>query len=313
MKDSRKNYIIVGTFLLVLLGIGVVWIGMLVGVTNETHRYVMEFDNVMGLTEGAQILYEGYPVGEIEQIILTRGSKTSVYRLDVTIRKGFPIPKDSLAVITQAGFLSAVVIDIHEGQSQDLLSPGDRIPSQGATNILSTMAAVANQVGELADSSLKPLLDNLTGGTASLGTLAQDAPIILANLKAFTSHLNKTTHRLNTLIDQSGNHVDIILTDVEAASGNVSTLTTDFQQTSKRLDKLLVTMNTMVSKNKNEIDHSIGDLHHTLEVVASHIQEISYNLEATTRNLNELTSEVRQNPGVIIRGKEFREEREIVN
>ena len=141
-----------------------------------TNRYVMEFDNVMGLTEGAQILYEGYPVGEIEQIALTRGPETSVYRLGVTIREGWSIPKDSVAVITQAGFLSAVVIDIHEGRSQDMLVPGDHIPSQGATNVLTTMASVANQLGELANTNLKPLLENLTDGTGSLETLAQDAP-----------------------------------------------------------------------------------------------------------------------------------------
>ena len=138
-------------------------------------------------------------------------------------------------------------------------------------------------------------------------------PVILANLKTFTSQLNDTTHRLNDLIDQSGGHVDTILTDVETASGNVSTLTTDFRKTTKRLDKLLLTMNTLVSKNQKNIDRSIGDLHHTLEVVASHVQEISYNLEATTRNMNELTSEIRRNPAVIIRGKDIQEEREIVN
>lgn len=49
---------------------------------------------------------------------------------------------------------------------------------------------------------------------------------------------------------------------------------------------------------------SIGDLHHTLEVVASHVREISYNIEATTRNLNEFTAQIRRDPGVIIRGRE---------
>ena len=286
---------------------------MLSGISNATNRYHMEFENVMGLTEGAQILYEGYPVGEIEHIVLARGPKTSMYRVGVTIRDGWTIPKDSLAVITQAGFLSAVVIDIHEGHSSQMLIPGDRIPSQGATNILTTMASVANQMSELAHTNLKPLLENLTDGTGSLETLAQDAPIILANLKTFTAHLNDTTDRLNSLIDQSGQHVDMILTDVETASGNVSNLTANFRQTSKRLDKLLHSINTLVSNNQKEIDHSIGDLHHTLEVVASHVQEISYNLEATTRNMNELTAEIRRNPGVIIRGKEYRKEREIVN
>ena len=313
MRDSQKNYLLVGTFLLVLFGAFVVWIGVLSGISNATNRFYMEFENVMGLTEGAQILYEGYPVGEIEHIVLARGPETSMYRVEVSIRDGWTIPQDSLAVITQAGFLSAVVVDIHEGHSPQMLAPGDRIPSQGATNILTTMASVANQMGKLADTNLKPLLENLTDGTGSLENLAQDAPIILANLKSFTAHLNDTTDRLNSLIDQSGGHVNMILTDVETASGNVSNLTADFRQTSKRLDKLLHSVNTLVSKNRKEIDHSIGDLHHTLEVVASHVQEISYNLEATTRNMNELTAEIRRNPGVIIRGKEYREEREIVN
>ena len=313
MRDSRKSYLIVGTFLLGLLCTLIVWLSMLSGITTATNRYVMEFENVMGLTEGAQILYEGYPVGEIEHIVLTRGPETSVYRLEVAIRDGWTIPQDSLAVITQAGFLSAVVIDIHEGHSRQMLNPGDCIPSQGATNILTTMSSVVTQLGELANTSLKPLLDNLTDGTGSLETLSQDAPVILANLKTFTAHLNETTNQLNTLIEQSGGHVDMILTDVETASGNVSNLTTDFRKTSRRLDKLLFTMNTLVSKNQKDIDHSIGDLHHTLEVVANHVQEISYNLEATTRNMNELTAEIRRNPGVIIRGKDFQENLDIIN
>ncbi|GJL65770.1 MAG: hypothetical protein NPIRA05_07410 [Nitrospirales bacterium] len=310
MRDIRKHYLIVGTFLVVLLGTLIVWLGMLSGITRPTHLYYLEFDNVMGLTEGAQILYEGYPVGEIETIRFTRGPTTAGYRLGISIREDWNIPKDSLAMITQAGFLSAVVIDIHEGHSPQMLRPGDQIPSQGATNILTTMASVANQLSELADTSLKPFLDNLTDGSSSLDTLAQDAPIILGNLKTFTTHLNDTTEQLNTLIEQSGGHVDTILNNVQNASGNVSELTTDFRRTSKRLDRLVSSMNALVVKNQKDIDHSISDLHHTLEVVASHVQEISYNLEATTRNMNELTAELRQNPGVIIRGKKIRDDHE---
>jgi len=313
MRDPRTHYLIVGTFLVVLLGALVVWLGMLSGVTQATNQYYLEFENVMGLTEGAQILYEGYPVGEIDTIRFIRRPTTSGYRLGISIREDWNIPKDSLGIITQAGFLSAVVIDIHEGRSTQMLNPGEQIPSQGATNILTTMAAVANQLGELAETNLKPLLENLTNGTGSLETLAQDAPIILGNLKTFTLHLNDTTGRLNTLIEQSGGHVDTILSDVETASGNVTDLTEDFRKTSKRLDRLVYSMNALVVKNQKDIDHSISDLHHTLEVVASHVQEISYNLEATTRNMNEFTSELRRNPGVIIRGKELREAHDIVN
>ncbi|WP_447968020.1 MlaD family protein [Nitrospira sp. M1] len=313
MRDSRTNYLIVGTVLVTLLATLVVWLGMLSGIAQPTNHYYLEFENVMGLTEGAQILYEGYPVGEIETIRFTRRSDLSVYRLGIAVREDWNIPKDSLAVITQAGFLSAMVIDIQNGRSPEILQPGDRIPSQGATNILTTMTSVAHQLGELANTSLKPLLNNLTDGTDSLGILAQDAPVILGNLKTFTAQLNGTTNQLNTLIAQSGGHVDTILSNVESASGNVSDLTTDFRKTSKRVDRLVYSMNTLLVKNQQHIEQSISDLHHTLEVMASHAQEISYNLEATTRNMNEFTSELRRNPGVIIRGKQFRDDHAIVH
>ena len=313
MRDSRKNYVIVGIFLLSLLAALLVWLAVLSGRTQATNPYYIEFDNVMGLTEGAQILFEGLPVGQIEEIVLTRQPGASIYRLNVSIREGWEIPDDSMAVITQAGFLSAIVVDIHEGTSQQMLVPGDQIPSLGTTNILATMSSVASKIGELSDTSLKPLLDNLTEGTSSLNDLSKDVPIILENVKTFSIELNNTTNRLNAFLDRNMGRVDTILVDVETASGNISDLTADFRQTGKRLDKLLVSTNNLISKNRAEIDHSVADLHHTLEVVASHVQEISYNLEATTRNMNEFTAEIRRNPGIIIRGRERNEDLEIGN
>jgi phospholipid/cholesterol/gamma-HCH transport system substrate-binding protein len=311
MRDDRRNYIIVGSFLLVMLAALLGWLLLLSGRTGATDSYYLEFKNVMGLSEGAPILYEGYPVGQIEEITFTRGQDAVGYRLDVSIRQGWQIPEDSMGVITQSGFLSPVVIDVLAGKSMRALAPGDRIPSLGTTNILTTMASMANKLGELTDTSLKPLLNNLTKGTGSLQNLFEEAPVIMENLKRFTVEINDTTDRLNMLLDRSGGHLDTILANFETASGNISSLTTDVRQTEKRLDALLVSMNNLVSNNRGEIDHSISDLHHTLEVVASHVREISYNLEATTRNMNELTAEIRRDPGMIIRGRELGEDAEI--
>ena len=380
MRDSRKNYLVVGIFLLAMLGALVAWLAVLSGRTGATNPYYIEFENVMGLTEGALILYEGYPVGQIEEIVLARRPDASAYRLDVSIREGWEIPEDSTAVITQAGFLSAVVVDIQAGLSTRMLTPGDRIPSLGATNILTAMSSVANKIGELTDTSLKPLLDNLTAGTEPLKTLFKDAPVMIENLKRFTMEINDLTDRLNTLLDhsegrvetiladfetasgnvaslttdlrqtnkridrifedtpaimenlkrftveinnttvglntlldQSGGRVGTILADFETASGNIAILTTDLRQTRKRLDTLLVSTNTLVSKNREDIDHSIEDLRLTLEVVASHVREITYNLEATTRNMNEFTAEIRRDPGLILRGRGFDEDLENEN
>jgi phospholipid/cholesterol/gamma-HCH transport system substrate-binding protein len=307
MQDSRKNYLIVGSFVLTMLGALVVWLAVLSGTTQATTAYYIEFDNVIGLSPGGQILLQGYPVGEIEDIVFTRHPEGTVYRLNVSIREGWDIPEDSFAVMTQASLLSAMVIDIQTGTSDQILAPGERIPSLGSTNIMTAMSSVATKLEILADTSLKPFLENISGGTDSLTTLSHDAPIILDNVKTFTKQLTTATTRLNHILDQSGGTIKSILGKAEMASGNISRLTTDFHQTRKQLDTLLASMRRLVNNNSGEIDHSIADLHHTLEVVAEHIQGISSNLEATTRNMNELTTDLRRNPGLLVRGREFSE------
>ncbi len=307
MRDSQKNYLAVGIFVLTMLSVLIVWLTVLSGGTQATKPYYLEFDNIIGLSRGGQILYEGYPIGEIEDIVFVQRPAASVYRLDLTIREDWDIPEDSVAVMTQASVLSAMVIDIQAGASQQMLAPGEQIPSVRSSNIMTAMSSVAAKLGNLADTSLKPLLENLSGGTDSLASLSHDVPVILGNVKAFTSQLTVATTRLNHILDQSEQPIETILGKAELASGNISTVTRDFHQTRKQLDTLLISLRKIVSHNSGEIDHSIGDLHHTLEVVSSHIQEISSNLEATTRNMNELTTDLRRNPGLIVRGREFSE------
>jgi len=305
MRDSQRHYLIVGTFVLTMLSALVVWLAVLSGTTQATTAYYIEFDNVIGLSPGGQILFEGYPVGEIEDIVFTRRPEESIYRLNITLHKDWKIPEDSLAIMTQASLLSATVIDIQAGSSPQTLAPGARILSSGSTNIMTAMSSVAVKLGHLADTSLKPLLDNLSGSTDSIHTLSKDVPVILDNVKTFTAQLTKASTRLNHILDQSGGHIENILGEAELASGNISTLTTDFHQTRKQLDTLLISLRTLVTTNRGEINHSVADLHHALEVVASHVQEISSNLEATTRNMNELSTELRRNPGLLVRGREY--------
>ena len=307
MKDSRGHYLAVGFFVLTMLSVLVIWLTVLSGGTQATSPYYMEFDNVIGLSRGGQILFEGYPIGEIEDIVFTRHPDASVYRLNLRIREDWDIPEDSVAVMTQASVLSAMVIDIQAGASPQMLAPGERIRSLGSSNIMTAMSSVAAKLGNLAETNLKPLLENLSGGSNSLTALSQDVPVILENVKTFTRQLTTATTRLNHILDQSEEPIETILGKAELASGNISTVTKDFHQTRKQLDTLLFSLRKIVSNNSGEIDHSIADLHHTLEVVASHIQEISSNLEATTRNMNELTTDLRRNPGLIVRGREFSE------
>ena len=63
-------------------------------------------------------------------------------------------------------------------------------------------------------------------------------------------------------------------------------------------------MDKLFDRNQGEIGHAITDLHDSLEAVARHIDAITHNLELSTRNLSEFSRQIRENPGVLVRGRE---------
>jgi phospholipid/cholesterol/gamma-HCH transport system substrate-binding protein len=58
----------------------------------------------------------------------------------------------------------------------------------------------------------------------------------------------------------------------------------------------------MVSENDEEVNQAVSDLRSSLRTVAQHVGTIVYNLESTARNMNEFSREIRENPGLILRG-----------
>ena len=132
MRDDKRNYIVVGAFVIMMLVALILWIGLLSGRTGATDAYYIVYDNVMGLKTGVEILYEGFPVGHIKDITPGEREGRRAYRVDVSVKRDWPIPEDSVAEITAPGFLSAFVIDIQAGEAQTLLEPGTRSASGAA-------------------------------------------------------------------------------------------------------------------------------------------------------------------------------------
>jgi phospholipid/cholesterol/gamma-HCH transport system substrate-binding protein len=296
MRDERRNYVIVGAFVLAMGAALLVWLAVLSGRTGATDPYFILYRNVMGLSVGTQVLYEGYPLGLIEEISpaeAARGTE-SRFRVDVSLQRGWRIPEDSVASITASGLLSAVVIDIDAGTSDRTLEPGSAIRGVEAASVFSAVASVAGDFHDLTENNLKPLLESLSQG----------APEIVENLEQFTADLAVTLERINQVMGpENADRIDRILANAESTSHNFDAVSADLRETREELDRLLRKANAIVEKNEPTIEHSIVDLHESLEAVVRHIDDITRNLEATTRNLNEFSRQIRQNPGVLIRGR----------
>ena len=69
-----------------------------------------------------------------------------------------------------------------------------------------------------------------------------------------------------------------------------------------RVDGMVESVDGLVTGNTDEVEQMIQDLRHTLGSVARHIDTINANLESTSHNVNEFSRQIRDNPGVLVRG-----------
>ena len=310
MKDSRINYVVVGSFVLAMLVALVVVVVLLTGRTDATDAYYTRMDNVAGIKYGTKVSYEGFAIGQVEQIEpLRRHDGRTGFRVELSVLRSWQLPKDSVAIVAASGILAAVAVDIKGGSSPEMLKPGDDIIAGPTANIFSVMNDVAGQVADLNQNALKPLLSSLTQQVGAVGSLLQThAPEMVSNMLAVTADLAAKTPRITGDLERmTGTLSSKVVTEANAEQirqsiANVAQLSAGLQDSRRKIDTMLDSLDKTVAGNKDNIDQSLKDLRHTLQAVSRNIDSVTYNLDGTTRNLHEFSRQIRDNPAVLIGG-----------
>jgi phospholipid/cholesterol/gamma-HCH transport system substrate-binding protein len=314
MRDNKINYVIVGVFVLAMLTAILSSILVLTGRAGSVDTYYMLFNNVAGVNRGTKVQFEGYPIGQVTGIEPVREGKELRFKVWATVQHDWPMPDDSLAQIAASGLLSAVVVDIRAGKSSTMLQPGARVPSGEGGNLFSVMSSVANEVTDLSQNTLKPLLNNLNSQVTMLGGILHDnAPQLMANLLAvsgdlkdktpqITTNVQDFTVNLNKVLSQDNlKAIDASLANVQHTTESFAQLAGDLRSTEKRLDTVMDQLGQVVASSKGDVQGSLAELRRTLSDVSRSVTVISSNLEGASRNLNEFSREVRRDPTQLLR------------
>lgn len=309
MKDSRVNYVMVGGFTLAMLAAMLVVVALLTGRTGSTRSYYTRLSNVTGVKYGTKVTYEGFAIGQVETITPQRADGKTSFRLELAVTDNWGIPKDSVARVAASGILAAAVIDIRAGASPEMLAAGAEVAGAPAANMFAAMNDVADQITDLNQSALKPLLFSLNQQIGAVGGLLdKHAPELMGHLLAVAADLSAKTPRITADVERmTGTLSSKVVTDANAEQirqslANLAQLSAGLQDSRHKMDTVLTTLDKTVTGNKESIDHSLKDLRHTLEAVSRNIDSVTYNLDGTTRNLHEFSRQIRDNPGVLIGG-----------
>ena len=301
MKGNRLNYFAVGLFVIAAIVGLVVSIAVLSGRTGATDGYFAVYRNVTGVKFGTQVMYEGYPIGQVETVTPKPEAGGMSFRVDFAVRQGWRIPDDSVATIAAPGLLSAITISIQAGASASALKPGTQIKSQEAANIFAMVSSVAGDFGVLAEQNVKPLLANLNNlageilaildkdgkslvrnAAAMIEDINSRIPVIAGNVQDFTDVMKKNSEEISILLSPENR---------EKLARTIANL----DQATRSLEQLAGLAHGVVADNR-------GDIRYTVESVTRHIEAINQNLEGAARNMLEFSRQIRQNPGLLMGG-----------
>ena len=330
MRSSKINYLIVGLFVLAMIGALVTTVAMLTGRTGTVDNYYTYYANVTGIKFGTQVVYEGYPIGQVEQVTPEEKDGRMQFRVDFSVIEGWRIPKDSVGEIAAPGLLAAVTISIKAGNDKVPLNPGEMIISKERSDVFAVVSGVAGQLGDLMDTNIKPLLDNLNTAVSSINDiiekegliLFEDArkvtkdlselvafmagrvPKIADNVEEFASRMNEISNELGNLITPVNREkIESVIAGMEEASKKVDTVLESLNGLLGDVGELVVDVGELVVKEDGDVRQTLADTRYIVQSVSRHIDSINQNMEAAARNMYEFTRQIRQNPSLLLGGE----------
>ena len=311
LKNTKINYLIVGTFVILSILSILATVLILSSRSGDMDTYYTYYNRVQGLKFGTKVVYEGYPVGQIEEIIPERNEGRMRFKVALSIKEGWDIPQDSLAAITTSGLLSGLSINIRAGESQSILKPGDQIRGLENADLFNAVSTLAEQVGTIMENDIRPLLASLNTTVNAVGVLmAQDGSEITRKIKGIIDEIgitaptiSKNLESFTRNLDQSGTELTKILSPDNRVKINTSLdELVKIGQTLDKADQLVTTLNSSVNQSTPNLNKAMSDLRFVMETLSRHVDTIAQNMEATSRNMHEFSRHIRQNPGLLLGG-----------
>lgn len=302
--EREANYLAVGSFVLLVLVVGVLFVYWYSG-AGERHRnfkrYEIYFDgSVSGLSEGGPVRYLGVDIGRVESIEVDSRSANRVLVI-ADIDAGTPISDRTVAQLSLQGITGVMYIDLRQLTPQDtgrrLLArvPSQRYPVIPSVHsdldlVLGTLPDLASRLADLIDrgssvlspqnvEDIRQMLQNLDQATAGLPESARSLQQLLATANTTVTNLRELVANLRDVSQTAG-------TDVVTAVQKLKVTTDNLASASAKLD-------AFVARNGDQVSGVIADAGPQLEALLR-------DSRAAMNQINDLTRTLRENPSRLL-------------
>jgi phospholipid/cholesterol/gamma-HCH transport system substrate-binding protein len=276
--------------------------------------YKTYFKYAGGVDPGSPVRFGGMKAGVITAIYPSPEDPTKIEVL-LEINQGVPVNADSVAMLTSLSPLGDKYLEITTGTNNARSLPGGAtIPSSEPVS-LDDLAKQASAIIPTVQSTLQDVqkdIDQLTG----------DARVVLANFQSMTGPQNQRNLTLllanaRELLDKESLRIDRVLQNVERASSQASDAFDELHTAARTANDTVANANRTIEEIRDPVKADLAELQRTMtdarglitalttmvSANRSNINDTLENFRAASENLRDLTSSVKQQPWMLIRGK----------
>lgn len=272
-----------------IVAVAIIYFGMIflkgLNIFDSKTTYLVEMDDVAGLTKSSEVLANGLNIGFISDI--TYNPEKQNLTLEIDINPEFKVPKGTTVFVTSP-MLGAPKINLKLGaNSNGFMNAGDTIYGNAGKDL---MSAAGDMIPEI--KAMLPKLDSILSNINALsGDPALEAS--LQNLEYITGNLRTTTDKLNGVL---GNDVPKMMAKVNSVCGNVEVLTgnlnnIDLAGIADNANKTLANAQS-ISDNLNS---ALTSKDNTLGLLMND-NSVALHLDSTVINASMLLQDLREHP-----------------
>ncbi|HRO86885.1 MAG TPA: MlaD family protein [Chiayiivirga sp.] len=294
MRRDTANYTLIGLAVVVAFALLLSTLMAITGSRGASTRYHAHFDNVTGLRFGAPVLYQGFRIGQVADIVPERAAVLR-YRVELALRSDWPIPEDSVAQLQASGLLADVRIAIRGGQSAVMLASGAELASETGGDVFAAMNELADELTILTRDRLRPLAETLAARVESIsGSIDAGLPPLVTETQALLARLNHAADQVNALVGEDNRQA------IGGTLADLRSLAADLRETHAQTRELVTGLNAALAENRPDIRQVVTDLERVVGTLAQRMDSVAHHLDSSSRNFDEFAREIRRNPNRLL-------------
>lgn len=269
--------------------------------------YFAIYDDVTGLIASNPVSLSGVNIGQVKRISFMPDGSGRIL-VESIVERSLPIPVNSVSMLTGMSLTGSREIVIQLGDANEYITDGDTLQSGLKKSIQDEVSQLVTPIRERAD-ELFGQIDSVMIVFQAIFNEETRRNITgsFSSIQQTLENLETTTGRLDETIDKESTRISVILTNAESISENLrnnnENLTNILNNFSGISDTLAAANIRQTLDNAEQSIESLSQIIEKIETGEGTLgmlvndENLYLNLEASSKELELLLEDIRNNPG----------------